>query len=257
MCDALSPVWLSAMVAAGALAAVLLAWASPQAGSSDSALAAAGGAAIAAAFALAWPHCLGRLEQSSPELERLWLSKVREAMPIWRHGWDTAFQTVMLPFAGLVGGLAMLHVTHREARQEAHVATAFGPEAPPPATNDARAQFIRWLAITLLALLGTGLLAWQTRAGPAAQLLQRRRRRRFRLDHPLLDHGLPPPAGPRRLAGRDRLRHHRLRAGLDHHLGQRPAGARQAPTASRSTPRTAAARRSGRWARSRPSRAAW
>jgi len=92
-------------------------------------------------------------------------------MPIWRHGWDMAIQTVTLPFAGLVGGLAMLHVTHREAQQEAHVATAFGPEAPPPPTNDARAQFIRWLAVTLLCLLGTGLLAWQTRAGPAAQLL--------------------------------------------------------------------------------------
>ncbi len=170
MCDALSPVWLSAMVAAGAVA-MLLARASPNRWEQRLALAAVGGAAIAAAFAFTWPHCLGRLEQSSPELERLWLSKVREAMPIWRHGWDTAIMTVTLPFAGLVGGLAMLHVTHREAKQEAHVATAFGPELPPPATEDARAQFIRWLAITLLALLGTGLLAWQTRAGPASQLL--------------------------------------------------------------------------------------
>jgi len=170
MCDALSPVWLSAMVAAGAVA-ILLARANPKRWDRRLALAAVGGVIIAAAFAFFWPHCLGRLEQSSPELERLWLSKVREAMPIWRHGWDTAFQTVMLPFAGLVGGLAMLHVTHREALAEAHVSTPFETEAPPPAANDARAQFIRWLAITLLALLGTGLLAWQTRAGPAAQLL--------------------------------------------------------------------------------------
>jgi hypothetical protein len=170
MCDALSPVWLSAMVAAGVIA-MLLAWLSPGRWEQRLAIAAVGGVALAAAFALLWPHCLGRLEQSSPELERLWLSKVREAMPIWRHGWDTAFQTVMLPFAALVGGLAMLHVTHREAQQEANVATAFGPDAPPPATNDARMQFLRWLAITLLALLGTCLLAWQTRAGPAAQLL--------------------------------------------------------------------------------------
>jgi hypothetical protein len=170
MCDALSPVWLSAMVAAGVVAC-LLALASPRRWEQRLALAALGGIAVAAAFALIWPHCLGRLEQSSPELEQLWLSKVREAMPIWRHGWDTAFQTAMLPFAGLVGGLAMLHVTHREALQEAHVATACAPGTPAPAANDARAQFIRWLAITLLALLGTGLLAWQTRAGPAAQLL--------------------------------------------------------------------------------------
>ncbi len=170
MCDALSPVWLSAMVAAGAVA-VLLARLSPERWEQRLAIAAMGGVAIAGAFALTWPHCLGRLEQSSPELERLWLSKVREAMPIWRHGWDTAILTVTLPFAGLIGGLAMLHVTHREAQQQAHVATAFGPEAPPPPTSDARAQFIRWLAVTLLALLGTGLLAWQTRAGPASQLL--------------------------------------------------------------------------------------
>lgn len=170
MCDALSPVWLSAMVAAGAIAA-LLGRASPARWERRLALAAVGGVVLAAAFAWFWPHCLGRLEQSSPELERLWLSKVREAMPIWRHGWDTAFQTAMLPFAALVGGLAMLHVTHRAALQKAHVATAFGPDAPQPATNDARAQFIRWLAITLLALMATGLLAWQTRAGPAAQLL--------------------------------------------------------------------------------------
>ena len=166
MCDALSPVWLSAMVAAGVVA-ILLDCDSPLRLEQRLAVAAVGGAAVAAFFALGWPHCLGRLEQSSPELERLWLSKVREAMPIWRHGWDTAFQTVMLPFAALVGGLAMLHVTNREARQEA----ALGAEAPPPPANDSRAQFIRWLAITLLALLGTGLLAWQTRAGPAAQLL--------------------------------------------------------------------------------------
>jgi hypothetical protein len=170
MCDALSPVWLSAMVAAGAVA-MLLSRLTLRTWTQRLAIAAVGGVAIAAAFAWTWPHCLGRLEQAPPELDRLWLSKVREAMPIWRHGWDMTIQTVTLPLAGLIGGLAMLHVTNREALEEAHVATAFAPETPPPATNDARAQFIRWLAVTLLALLGTALLAWQTRAGPAAQLL--------------------------------------------------------------------------------------
>ena len=170
VCDALSPVWLSAMVAAGVVA-VLLARASPKNWQLRLALAALGGVAIAAAFALAWPHCLGRLEQSSPELERLWLSKVREAMPIWRHGWSTAVITLTLPFAGLVGGLAMLHVTHREASEAERAAKAGETEQPDAAREDPRAPFIRWLAITLLALIGTGLLAWQTRAGPAAQLL--------------------------------------------------------------------------------------
>lgn len=167
MCDALSPVWLSAMVAAGAVA-MLLAVQTPRTWQGRLAAAAAGGVAIAGAFAWTWPHCLGRLEQAPPELDRLWLSKVREAMPIWRHGWDMTIQTVTLPLAGLIGGIAMLHVTHREARQEEGDGDAFdGPATPSPA----RAQFIRWAAITLLCLMGTGLLAWQTRAGPAAQLL--------------------------------------------------------------------------------------
>jgi hypothetical protein len=167
MCDALSPVWLSAMVVAGAVA-MLLAWAAPKTWQGRLAVAAAGGVLIAAAFALAWPHCLGRLEQVPPELDRLWLSKVREAMPIWRHGWDTAILTVTLPFVGLVGGLAMLHVTHREARQQEGLAEAFDG---PAILSRSRDDFIRWAAITFLCLTGTALLAWQTRAGPAAQLL--------------------------------------------------------------------------------------
>ena len=167
MCDALSPVWLSAMVAAGAIA-MLLAWRTPRSWQGRLGAAALGGAAIAGAFAWTWPHCLGRLEQAPPELDRLWLSKVREAMPIWRHGWDMTIQTVTLPLAGLIGGIAMLHVTNREARLEERDPEGLdAPAAPSPA----RAQFLRWAAITLLCLMGTALLGWQTRAGPAAQLL--------------------------------------------------------------------------------------
>jgi hypothetical protein len=147
VCDALSPVWLSAMVAAGAVA-TMLAWLTPKTMIGRLGAAALAGAAVAGAFASAWPGCLGRLEQSSPELERLWLSKVREAMPIWRHGWDQATLTLTLPVAGLIGSAAMLHVTRRE------------PD-----------KFIAWAALTLLAVMAAALLMWQTRAGPAAQLL--------------------------------------------------------------------------------------
>ena len=90
-------------------------------------------------------------------------------MPIWRHGWDMTIQTVTLPLAGLIGGLAMLHVTNREARREEGREDGYeGPAAASPA----REQFIRWAAITLLCLMGTGLLAWQTRAGPAAKCVR-------------------------------------------------------------------------------------
>jgi hypothetical protein len=147
VCDALSPVWLSAMAAAGALA-VVLAWANPATRLKRLGAAALAGAIVAGAFAWTWPHCLGRLEQAPPELDRLWLSRVREAMPIWRHGTDVAILTLSLPVSGLIGYAAMLWRTRRE------------PET-----------LIRWAALALLGAMATALLLWQTRAGPAAQLL--------------------------------------------------------------------------------------
>ena len=89
ICDALTPVWLSAMLGAGAIAVAARLADAARRPLARLALAAGGGAVLAGAFACGAPQCLGRLEQASPELERLWLSKVREAMPIWRHGCDT------------------------------------------------------------------------------------------------------------------------------------------------------------------------
>ena len=54
------------------------------------ALAAGAGLIVAAFHALAWPHCLQRLEGVSPEVDALWLSHVREARPVYRHGWRIA-----------------------------------------------------------------------------------------------------------------------------------------------------------------------
>ena len=79
-----------------------------RAGRPGSALAAVAGALLAAAFVLVWPDCVGRLERVPPELDRLWLSKVREAMPVWRHGAQTAALIVTLPIAGLIGYALML-----------------------------------------------------------------------------------------------------------------------------------------------------
>ena len=147
LCDALTPVWLSALLAAGAIA-VALAYATPARPLARLGLAALAGAILAGAFAWGAPQCLGRLEQSSPELERLWLSRVREAMPIWRHGFDVTVQTVTLPIAGLLGYALMLWQNRRDP-----------------------GRLIPWGAAALLAALAAALLCWQTRAGPAAQLL--------------------------------------------------------------------------------------
>src|SRR5688572_20650132 len=147
VCDALSPVWLSAMVLAGAIA-VVLAWINPASVATRMLAAAIAGGALAGAFALTWPDCVGRLERSSPELQRLWLDKVREAMPVWRHGARIAALIVTLPIAGLVGYGLMIWRHRRD------------PE-----------RLIPWISVALLALLASALLLWQTRAGPAAQLL--------------------------------------------------------------------------------------
>jgi hypothetical protein len=147
MCDALSPVWLSALVAAGAVA-VVLALLPLRSWALRLAAAAVAGAVVAAAFALAWPHCLGRLENVSPEAERLWLVNVREARPIYLHGLQTAIIICALPVAGLVGYAAMLWRTRRK------------PDA-----------MIGWAIAGAPALLAALLLLWQARAGPAAQLL--------------------------------------------------------------------------------------
>ncbi len=147
VCDALSPVWLSAMTAAGGTA-VALASLSPAIPAKRFAAAAICGLLLAAGFALLWPDCLGRLEQAPPELERLWLSKVREAMPVYGHGARTVALIVTLPVLGLIGYAAMLWRHRRDA-----------------------ARLVPWAVASLLAFIAAALLLWQTRAAPAAQLL--------------------------------------------------------------------------------------
>lgn len=147
VCDALSPVWLSMMVLAGALC-LLLAQLSPVSPWARVAAVAVAAIGLAAAYVLLWPQCLGRLEGASPELERMWLNRVREAMPIYRHGWRTSLNTLALPVAGLIGYGVMMWRSRRDA-----------------------AELQRWAALGLLALLPCLLLLWQTRAAAAAQLL--------------------------------------------------------------------------------------
>ena len=147
VCDALSPVWLSVVAGGGAIA-VLLTVLAPRSWPLRLCLAAAGGAALAALYALAWPHCLTRLEGASPELVRLWLGNVREARPLYMHGYATTVSVAALPVAGLVGYAAMLWRDRGDGD-----------------------KLVLWAATAGPALLAAALLLWQSRAGPAAQLL--------------------------------------------------------------------------------------
>lgn len=147
ICDALSPVWLSDALLGGALLLGLAAW-SPAKWQWRLGAAAVAGAAIAAFHALAWPHCLARLEGVSPELYDLWLSHVREARPVYRHGWRTATAILGLPVAGLFGWAVLAWTARRDLDRLGRI---FGAALP-----------------ALTALL---LLFWQTRTGPAAQML--------------------------------------------------------------------------------------
>jgi hypothetical protein len=99
VCDALSPVWLSDALVAGALLfglslAGLANW------RRRLLLALAAGAILAAFHAVMWPHCLQRLEGVPPNAVELWLSHVREARPIYKHGWRIAVNVATLPAIG-------------------------------------------------------------------------------------------------------------------------------------------------------------
>jgi hypothetical protein len=147
VCDALSPVWLSDALLGGALLLALAAW-SPGKWQWRLGGAAVAGLAVAAFHAIAWPHCLSRLEGVSPELYDLWLSHVREARPVWRHGWRTASFILGLPAAGLIGWGLLAWMARRDWERLERVLAAMVPAA-----------------------VALALLFWQTRTGPAAQML--------------------------------------------------------------------------------------
>ena len=96
VCDALSPVWLSDALLGGALMYALALAVARATGSGGWRLPSRAGAIVAGFHALTWPHCLQRLEGVSPEVERLWLSHVKEARPVYRHGWRIATLIVAL-----------------------------------------------------------------------------------------------------------------------------------------------------------------
>ncbi len=147
VCDALSPVWLSNALLGGAML-FALAWLSPADWKRRLALAAGAAFIVALFHATMWPHCLSRLEGVSPEVQRLWLDNVREARPIYRHDWQIAVQILAIPLTGAIGW-GLLAWRNRADRD----------------------LLRRTLAAAAPALAATLLLFWQTRTGPAAQML--------------------------------------------------------------------------------------
>lgn len=147
VCDALSPVWLSdALLASGLLFGLSLL--SPADWKARIGLAFFAGLVVAGFHAAMWPHCLSRLEGVSPEVEQLWLSHVREARPIYRHGWRTAVAIASIPVTGIIGWSLLAWVRRRDP-----------------------VMLRRILAAAIPGLVAALLLLWQTRTGPAAQLM--------------------------------------------------------------------------------------
>ncbi|MBA3834259.1 MAG: AcrB/AcrD/AcrF family protein [Sphingomonas sp.] len=147
LCDALTPVWLSNALLGSALL-VGLALLTPARWQVRLLLAAGAAILIAAFHALAWPHCLTRLEGVSSEVQELWLSKVREARPVYRHGWQAATLILALPVTGTIGWALLAWRNRLDAE-----------------------LFRRTLAAAVPPVAAMLLLLWQTRTGPAAQMM--------------------------------------------------------------------------------------
>jgi len=151
VCDALSPVWLSDAAVGGA---AMLGLALLKLDSWKARLGAAivAGACVVGFHALAWPNCLERLEGVSPRATALWLDRVREARPFYRHGWRIGTVVLALPVTALAGWALLVWRAYK-----------LGQEG--------RDLLCRTLAVALPAIVAFALLFWQMRAGPAAQML--------------------------------------------------------------------------------------
>jgi hypothetical protein len=147
VCDALSPVWTTLLVLAGA---IMLGLALLQL--TDwrmRLLASIVGASILLLYAHAvWPQCLKGAYQISPELQRSWLAYIREAKPITAQERKVWLPLIALPVAGITASFAACWVYRRD-----------------------RDRLWAWATVALMILFSSGLLFWQIRTGPAAQLL--------------------------------------------------------------------------------------
>ncbi len=147
VCDAISPVWASVLIlTAGILYCLTLL---PLKNWPQRFIAAAIGGVIILGFAYStWPQCVTDVYQISPELQKRWLVYIREAKPIYAQSRASWVPMVALPTAGLICGLVGCWASRR---------------------NNERLW--AWATVSLMVAFAIGLMFWQIRAGPAAQLL--------------------------------------------------------------------------------------
>ncbi|WP_246152497.1 AcrB/AcrD/AcrF family protein [Sphingomonas montanisoli] len=146
VCDAFSPVYLTAMLLAGALL-FALSYARVESRVLRLALAGVAAGAVAGVYAGAFPQCLGRPEHLSPELEKLWFSHVREVRPLHTKAWRDAVNIAALPVFGALGAIFAWWRARGQASAPA------------------------WATIALLSVFSTACMFWQSRYGPQAQML--------------------------------------------------------------------------------------
>ncbi|MGE4432350.1 MAG: hypothetical protein AB7E05_16585 [Sphingobium sp.] len=147
ICDALSPVWVATLgLASGGM--LLLALLPLRTWPQRLAAGAVVGAVVAAFAYSQWPQCFTGAYQISPELEKLWLSHIREAKPITAQPLSSAIQMLALPVGGALAAIIGCIAVRRDSE-----------------------RLWAWGTVTLMTLFALALMFWQIRAGPAAQLL--------------------------------------------------------------------------------------
>ncbi|MET0138221.1 MAG: hypothetical protein ABW192_07545 [Sphingobium sp.] len=147
MCDALSPVWATLLVLAGAIMLTFAMLPLPR-WPQRLAVGMVGGAALLLFAWMVWPQCLTGAYQIPPELQKKWLVYIREARPITQQARNIWLPLVALPVAGGISAIAACWFRRRDEEMLWAVGTA-----------------------GVMILFSAALLFWQIRAGPAAQLL--------------------------------------------------------------------------------------
>lgn len=147
VCDAISPVWATVLIlTAGILYGLTLL---PLKGWLQRFIAAAMGGVFILGFAYAtWPQCVMDVYQISPELQKRWLVYIREAKPIYAQARASWVPMIALPAAGLICAMAGCWASRRNSE-----------------------RLWAWVTVTLMIAFAVGLMFWQIRAGPAAQVL--------------------------------------------------------------------------------------